>query len=280
VTGVDCLTDYYSSAIKKRNLQDLHGSEVFRFLKMDLLKANLSRMMRRVDYVFHLAAQPGVRVRNNTLATQAILEAVRRSKVKKLIYASSSSVYGETAQLPTPEDAATCPISPYGITKLDAENLCRVYYRSYGVPVVALRYFTVYGPRQRPDMAFFRFIESALRGTQLVVYGDGTAARDFTYVTDVVGATVKALESASPGEVLNVGSGNPVTVNEAISILKELLGRGIEVKYGEAQRGDVGSTHADIHKARSILGFAPSKSLREGLREQLVWQKEVRVQDR
>jgi nucleoside-diphosphate-sugar epimerase len=286
VIGIDCLTDYYPRALKQRNLKGLRSSK-FRYLRRDLTVADLSRIVRPCDYVFHLAAQPGVRgswgesfekyVRNNILATQAVLEAAKGSKVTKLICTSSSSIYGEQTALPTPEDTSPKPVSPYGITKLAAENLCRIYDRNFTVPIVILRYFTVYGPRQRPDMAFHRFIDSALRGSTIVVYGDGSASRDFTYVADAVDATILAMEKSEPGQVFNVGSGEPVTVNDAISTLEKILGKEISVRHEETQRGDVTNTHADINRARTLLGFKPRTDLRQGLGEQVRWQEETEL---
>jgi len=287
VTGIDCLTDYYAVDLKKQNLRDLqkkNGSR-FKYVRLDLTARDLSNIMRHADYVFHFAAQPGVRgswgrnfekyVRNNILATQTVLEALKETTVAKVIHASSSSIYGDEAPLPTREDANPRPISPYGVTKLGAENLCRTYHRSFGMPIVMLRYFTVYGPRQRPDMAFHRFIHSAVSGSPIVVYGDGTASRDFTYVAEAVDGTILAMEKAEPGEVFNIGSGKPITVNEAISFLEEAMGREINVRHEEAQHGDVRDTHADIDKAKSLLAFKPSVTLSEGLREQVQWQKRL-----
>ena len=285
MTGVDCLTDYYSLHLKQRNLKSLREKDRFSFLKIDLTTADLRHALRNVDFVFHLAAQPGVRgswgkdfrkyVRNNIIPTQAVLESLKETKVRKVIHASSSSIYGEEATLPIHESNSPRPISPYGVTKLASENLCRIYHRSFGIPTVVLRYFTVYGPRQRPDMAFHRFTNNALSGSHVVVYGDGNASRDFTYVTDAVEATILAMEKAEPGEVFNVGSGRSVAVNEAIAVLEGIMGREIDVRYEEAQRGDVKDTCADIDKVRSALAFQPSKSLPEGLKEQVQWQKRL-----
>jgi UDP-glucose 4-epimerase len=287
VTGIDCFAGYYPRELKQRNLKEVRRSSKFRFLRRDLNVADLLHIIRPVDYVFHFAAQPGVRgswgmsfgkyVRNNILATQAVLEALKGSKVTKLICASSSSIYGDQTALPTPEDTNPKPVSPYGITKLAAENLCRIYDRNFQVPIVILRYFTVYGPRQRPDMAFHRFINSALSGSTLVVYGDGNASRDFTYVADAVDATILAMEKSEKGQVFNVGSSQPITVNDAISTLEEILGKEITVRHEETQRGDVTNTHADINRARTLLGFEPRTDLRQGLREQVRWQEETKL---
>ncbi len=287
VTGVDCLADYYSTEFKNHNLKDLQQSaraNRFRFARLDLTTADLSKIVANVDYVFHLAGQPGVRgswgrnfgqyVNNNILATQAVLESLKGTNVKKVIYASSSSIYGDHVILPTPEDANPRPASPYGITKLAAENLCHVYHNNFGVPTVVLRYFTVYGPRQRPDMAFRRFINSALSGSTIVVYGNGNASRDFTYVSDTVDATILAMEKAEPGETYNIGKSQPVTINSAISVLERIVGK-VNVRHEEKQHGDVENTLADIDKARSTLGFNPSMNLQKGLREQVRWQREM-----
>jgi nucleoside-diphosphate-sugar epimerase len=287
VTGIDCFADYYPRELKQRNLKELRRTSRFRFLRRDLNVAGLLHIIRPVDYVFHFAAQPGVRgswgrsfgkyVTNNILATQAVLEALKGSKVTKLICASSSSIYGEQIALPTPEDTSPKPVSPYGITKLAAENLCRTYDRNFQLPIVILRYFTVYGPRQRPDMAFYRFINSALTGSTLVVYGDGNASRDFTYVADAVDATILAMEKSENGQVFNVGSSQPITVNDAISTLEEILGKEIRVRHEETQRGDVTNTYADINRARTLLGFEPRTDLRHGLGEQVRWQEETKL---
>src|SRR6266550_652055 len=205
VLGIDCFTNYYPKRIKVQNLRRLRGMKNFRFVEADLSSARLSPILRGVETVFHLAAQPGVRaswgksfsyyVRDNIVATQRLLEAVKGSPVEKFVYASSSSIYGDSERLPTPEDSMPRPVSPYGATKLAGESLCNVYFRNHSVPVVSLRYFTVYGPRQRPDMAFSVFISRIARGLELVVYGDGEQRRDFTFVADTAAATILASKS-------------------------------------------------------------------------------------
>jgi len=202
---------------------------------------------------------------DNLLATQRLFEASKGSGVGKIIYASSSSIYGDAEAYPTPESTRPLPISPYGMTKLAGENLAYLYHRRFGVPTVSLRFFTVYGPRQRPDMAFHIFCRALLEGTPITIFGDGEQSREFTYVHDVVQAIVAAAEKGRAGEVYNVGGGGEVTVNAAIQILREVSGRDTEVRYGESMAGDARRTVADTSKARNDLGFVPSIGLREGL---------------
>jgi nucleoside-diphosphate-sugar epimerase len=190
------------------------------------------------------------------------------------VYASSSSVYGETEDLPMREAGRVRPISPYGVTKLAAEHLALLYHRSYGLPVVSLRYFTVYGPRQRPDMAFHRFIRAALEGRPITIFGDGEQTRDFTFVEDVVTATVLALDRGPAGEVMNVGGGSRVTLNQAVATIESSLGLSIERRHEPAARGDVGDTLADNTRARKLLGFRPVVGLADGIRRQCKWMKE------
>jgi UDP-glucose 4-epimerase len=232
------------------------------------------------EYVFHQAGQAGVRgswgdnfsiyVRNNILATQRLLEAAKlASSLKSLIVASSSSVYGDAEVFPTTEDVTPRPVSPYGVTKLAAEHLCRMYHASFGVPIVALRYFTAYGPRQRPDMAFHRFIEAMLAGTEIVVYGNGEQTRDFTYVSDTVAANILATKPAAVGHVFNVGGGGRITVNQVIRILEDIIGRPARVRYVPRQDGDARNTCADITRAGTVLGYQPRVGIEQGLRQQV-----------
>ena len=281
VVGVDCLTDYYSPEIKKANLSSAASSPRFSLIEADLLDLDLRGLLEGVDWVFHQAAQPGVRmswgdhfdvyVRNNVLATQRLLEAAKGSGIKRLVNASSSSVYGDLPELPLTETARPQPVSPYGVTKLAAEHLCCLYYANYGVPTVSLRYFTVYGPRQRPDMGFHIFTSAALRGEEVVIYGDGEQTRDFTYISDVVMANVQAAESEkAAGRVLNIGGGSRISVNAVLDILRDLIG-GFEVRHVEAQKGDVRDTMSDTTAAREALGFSPKVSIAEGLKRQVEW---------
>ncbi len=296
VVGIDCFADYYPRWMKECNLENLQGHERFTLIEADLLDLNLAAFLRSrlwmeteptaaVDYVFHLAAQPGVRAswtrnfevyaRNNVLATQQLLEAVKETKLKKFVYASSSSVYGDAESFPTPEDVTPRPISPYGVTKLAGEHLCWVYWRNYSVPVVGLRYFTVYGPRQRPDMAFHCFIRAMLEGQEIVVYGDGEQTRDFTYVADAVQGTVQAAFSDAMGEIFNIGGGSRVTVNEAIQLLESITSQSARVRYEGAQRGDVRHTKADIRKAALALGYEANTRLAEGLVQEVDWVRRI-----
>ena len=290
VVGIDSFTDYYSRTLKESNLAQLLDDPNFKFLETDLLEADLSRLLSgsssetaglRVDYIFHLAAQAGVRAswgrsfeiytRNNILATQRLLEAAMELRPKKFVYASSSSIYGDAESFPTPESLTPRPISPYGVSKLAGEHLCFLYTRNYGVPTNALRYFTVYGPRQRPDMAFNRFIRAIEQEVEIEVYGDGEQTRDFTFVADAVQGTIAAALTDVSGEVFNLGGGSRVTVNEIIQTMEDVLGKRARIKHASEQKGDVRHTSADTSKARSILGYKPSVGLREGLSRECEW---------
>ena len=281
VVGVDCFTDYYDPEIKRANLRNALTSPSFRLIEGDLNDFDLKGILDGVDWVFHQAAQAGVRmswgahfdiyVRNNILATQKLLEAAKGSGIRGLVNASSSSIYGDSLELPLRESARPQPVSPYGVTKLAAEHLCYLYYANYDVPTVSLRYFTVYGPRQRPDMAFNKFIKSALSGDEIVVYGDGEQTRDFTYIADAVTANIQAAESeAAIGRVFNVGGGSRISVNAVLDILKELTGD-LKVRHEEDQKGDVRHTMSDTTSAREILGYSPEIGIREGLQREVEW---------
>ena len=276
VVGVDDFCAYYDPARKWRNLERALGHECFTLVEADLATADVLPLVERADVVFHLAGQPGVRaswgtgfasyVEANVLVTQRLLEALCR-RARPMVFASSSSVYGDGGRGPRSEDGELLPASPYGLTKATAEQLIDVYRRDHGLDVVSLRYFSVFGPRQRPDMAFHRFIDAADRDEELVVFGDGEQSRDFTYVDDVVRATL--LAAGSEGAVYNVGGGSPATVNEAIEIVGELTGKALRVRHEARARGDVGHTHADAGRARDELGWVPQVSLAEGLARQV-----------
>lgn len=280
VTGVDCFTDAYARSAKERNLAAVKGYARFAFVEADLVTADLRALIEGTDVVFHLAGQAGVRsswgtefeiyTQRNVLATQLLLEAAKEAGLQRFVYASSSSVYGDTTDLPVTEDSLPLPISPYGVTKLAAEYLCRLYYTGYGVPTVSVRYFTVYGPRQRPDMAFHRLIRAMLRDESFPVYGDGEQTRDFTFVSDAVEATVLAA-SAPPGRVFNVGGGSRVTLNQVIGMLEELVDRKARIERQEKQAGDVRHTWADTSRIRDATGFVPQVRLREGLKHEVAW---------
>jgi nucleoside-diphosphate-sugar epimerase len=281
VRGVDAFIDYYPRAVKESNIRKALANESFEFVEADLASADLEPLLAGVDRVCHLAAQAGVRASwgrtfstyldCNVAATQRLLEAVKDRPVERFVYASSSSVYGETDDLPMRESGRTCPVSPYGVTKLAAEHLAVLYHRSYGVPTVSLRYFTVYGPRQRPDMAFHKFIRAGLTGEPVTIYGNGRQTRDFTYVSDIVDATVTALERGPAGEVLNVGGGSRVTLNEALDTMESCVGRPLQRRYVERARGDVTDTLADNTKAAAALGFSPAVGLAQGLERECEW---------
>lgn len=285
VVGIDCFLDYYPREAKERNLSRLRANPRFRFVEASLVDADLAPVVDGVDWVFHQAAQAGVRSSwgddfkiysdNNVYATQRLLEACRRLPLSKFVYASSSSIYGDTDDLPMRESSMPRPVSPYGVSKLAAEHLVWLYFKNFGLPTVSLRYFTVYGPRQRPDMAFHRFIRSVLTGTPIVLYGDGEQSRDFTFVGDIVAANVAAAEAAAKGAVYNLGGGSRTTVNEVIATIGRLAGRDPVVDRREMQLGDVRHTAADTSAARREIGFAPRVSLEEGLARQVEWQKEL-----
>jgi UDP-glucuronate 4-epimerase len=282
VVGVDCFNDNYPAADKRANLARACDHDRFALHRVDLATADLRDLVDGCDVVMHLAAEPGVRsswgrrfdhfVRNNVEATQRLLEALRPAPSKRLVYASSSSVYGESEQLPTREDAPPRPLPPYGVTKLAGEQLCRVYHVNHGIETVALRFFTVYGPRQRPDMAFRRFCEAAARGGAIELFGDGGQSRDFTFVSDVV-AAVRAAASASgvAGQAYNFGGGNPVSVNAALERLAAIAGRPLDVSRNGRESGDVLHTAADPARARHDLGFAPATDLASGLQAEFEW---------
>lgn len=280
VIGVDAFTGYRSRDRKQGNLARVADEASFRFVEGDLLELDLDDLLQGVGNVAHLAAEPGVRtswgdnfsrhLERNVVATQRLLEALSKKSVKRFVFASSSSVYGSVNQGPVREDSRPRPASPYGLSKLAAEELVGLYARQRGIPATILRYFTVYGPRQRPDMALSRFISAAARGETLQVFGDGEQMREMTYVSDVVAATVAALE-APPGGIYNVGGGARATVNELIDYVRGALGTRVEVSYGPAAEGDVRSTWADLELVERELGYQPQVGLEQGIRTQADW---------
>lgn len=286
VVGIDSFTDYYPRWLKEANLKPLLSHPRFSFQEADLNTMDLAPALRRVSYIFHQAAQPGVRlswgksfgmyVENNIMATQRLLEAAKEQRsLQRFVYASSSSIYGNVPELPLHEETSPRPFSPYGVTKLAAEHLCFLYHENYGLPVVALRYFTVYGPGQRPDMAFHRFIQAILSGEELRVFGDGEQTRDFTHVADAVEANLLALREGATGRAFNIGGGSRITVNEALRLLEGIIGLKARVRYQETERGEMRHTYADIRLASQVLGFRPHIPLEEGLKEQVAWVKET-----
>ena len=285
VIGIDCFTDYYAREIKERNIENALNEKNFKLIGEDILEMN---EYPEVDYVFHEAAQAGVRAswgksfeiytRNNIEATQKLLEFYKDREIKKFVYASSSSVYGD-AELPMREDSLLKPVSPYGVTKLAGENLCYLYWRNYNVPTVSLRYFTVYGPRQRPDMAIHKFVKAILNGEEITVFGDGTQTRDFTFIDDVVEANILAGNSEIEGGVFNVGGGSRISVNKLIKLLEEIIGKEARIKYIEKQKGDVWDTLADTTKISNELNWEPEVKIEEGLKMFVEWYKKHIVKE-
>jgi UDP-glucose 4-epimerase len=281
VTGLDSFTDYYPRPIKEANLAVNAGRTGFRFVVGSVQHADLAALLAGKTHVFHLAAQAGVRkswgqdfrtyTENNVEATQRLLESCVGLPLQRVVYASSSSLYGDNVSIPMREDALPQPVSPYGVTKLAAEQLCYLYFVNHRVPTTSVRYFTVYGPRQRPDMAFNRFIRAALSDQAITLYGDGEQTRDFTYVTDAVAATIAAGERGVPGRAYNIGGGSRVTVNHVLEILQRLAGKPLTVKREATQKGDMRDTFADTTLARTDLGFAPAVSLEQGLEAEYRW---------
>jgi len=281
VVGLDCFTEYYPRALKERNVETLRGREGFAFVEARLQDVDLDAVLEGVTHVFHLAAQAGVRrswgrdfgvyTTHNIDATQRLLEACVGRPIEHVVYASSSSVYGDAAAVPMREDVRVQPVSPYGVTKLAAEQLCHLYAVNHGVPTTSLRYFTVYGPRQRPDMAFNRFLRAALQGSPIQVFGDGGQTRDFTYVEDAVAATIAASERGEPGGVYNIGGGSRVSVLEVLDIVARVTGRPLRIEHGPPQKGDMRDTWADTSRARADLGFSPAVTLEDGLTEEYRW---------
>lgn len=285
VVGIDSFEDYYPRPLKEANLAKALSHPAYSFVEGNLLTADLENILNGVDYVFHQAAQAGVRaswgksfevyVQNNILATQRLLEATKGSGIRKLVYASSSSVYGDTSDMPLRETGITQPVSPYGVSKLAAEHLCQLYTKNFQVPTVSLRYFTVYGPRQRPDMGFHKFMRAALLGQPIALYGDGTQTRDFTYVSDIVRANIAAATSPVAGEVFNIGGGARVSLMHVFDVIGKLTGSELDLRREGFQSGDVMHTWADLSKAERLLNYHPTVSLEEGLTHMVSWARQI-----
>jgi len=284
VLGVDSFTDFYPRVIKEKNLEISLQNSNFKFFETDIL--NLTSIDEDIKYIFHVSAQAGVRtswgknfdiyIRNNIQVTQHLLELCKNHRqLKKFIYSSSSSIYGDAEIFPTTEDTIPKPVSPYGVTKLAGEHLCQLYQKNFGIPIVCLRYFTVFGPRQRPDMAFHRFIKSAIREEPIIIYGDGEQSRDFTYVKDAVEANILAMEKNTKEIVFNIGGGNYATVNQILNILKEQMKFKFKVRYEEKAKGDVRNTRSDITRAEKELGFNAKYDLNYGLKQEIEWIKKI-----
>ena len=283
VLGVDAFIPYYPRELKEANLRGLRDDARFTFVEADLATTNLAPLVEGRDWIFHQAAQAGVRASwgksfeiytaCNITATQRLLEeAARSSQLKRLVYASSSSVYGDTTALPVTEETLPRPVSPYGVTKLAAEHLCTLYWQNHRVPVVSLRYFTVYGPRHRPDMSFHIFGKALIEGDEIVVFGDGRQTRDFTYIADIVSANLRAASAPGvEGGVFNIAGGSRVSLRDAIATLEELSGRSARLRHIDVALGDVRDTYADTSRAQQLLGYTPRVTLREGLARELAY---------
>ena len=288
VRGIDSLNPYYDPAQKRDNLAGLAATTTFEFVEADLTSANLEQLLDGVDAVFHLAGQPGVRLswadgfraysEANIDVTQRLLEAARSHPLQRFVYASSSSVYGDVDVVPTNEDHPTRPYSPYGVTKLAGEHLCSAYGNNFGVPTTSIRFFTVYGPRQRPDMAFHRLIEAAIDGTTFPLFGDGRQIRDFTFVDDIVNALVLAgATDLPPGTMFNAAGGGSTELLEVVNLVAELVGKPIELDWRNAQAGDVRRTGGSIERAQALVGWTPKVDLRTGLERQVAWHRTLRA---
>jgi nucleoside-diphosphate-sugar epimerase len=292
VVGIDCFVDYYPRSYKERNLANAKAHDKFTFIEGDLVNLDLAPILDGADVVYHQAAQAGVRAswgasfsiytHNNILATQRLLETAKTESsaktLKKIVYASSSSVYGNAESLPTLESMRPEPVSPYGVSKLAAEHLMVLYAKEFNVPTVSLRYFTVFGPRQRPDMSFHIFSRAAVLGEQLRVFGDGEQSRDFTFIGDIVDANIRAAAQTfdrSKPLVYNIGGGSRVTVNQVIKIIEEIVGKKVEVNYLNRMAGDAAHTGADTTLARTHLGYAPKTSVKDGIAAEVEWIKTI-----
>lgn len=283
VIGIDHFNDYYDPKLKRKNIAHFENHPAFTLIEGDIQLLNWSVLLKGVEVVYHQAAQAGVRAswgdgfraytERNINATQVLLEAAKDAKnLQRLVFASSSSVYGDAETLPTNESVCPQPVSPYGITKLASERLCLLYHKNFGVPVVGLRYFTVYGPRQRPDMAFHKFFQAVMQGQAIPIYGDGQQTRDFTYISDAVAANLAAATApAAIGEVFNIGGGSRVVLTEIIDSMEKIVGRPIRRQHIENAKGDARHTAADVSKAQKILGYQPQVPLVEGLNQEWLW---------
>jgi len=282
VLGIDAFTDYYARPVKEQNLSGALKHPRFRFIEAPIHEVDLPVELHDRTHVFHLAAQAGVRKSwgsdfaiysvNNIEATQRLLEAAMgMPALERLVYSSSSSVYGDRVPMPMREDALPEPVSPYGVSKLAAEQLCYLYFANFGVPAVSLRYFTVYGPRQRPDMAFHKFLRATIADEPITVFGDGDQTRDFTFISDAVNANVLAAAQGVPGRVYNIGGGSRVTVNEVLQMIGRIAGRTPLISVDPVQKGDMRHTYADTSLARADLGYAPTVGLEEGLAAEYRW---------
>ena len=285
VVGIDNFLDNYPRALKERNLAACARRAHFRFIEGDLLRVSLPELLCDITHVYHLAAQPGVRsswgaefrryTDNNIMASQLLLEAAKERRLEKFVYASTSSVYGDTDDLPMREEGGTRPVSPYGASKLAAEHLCHLYWRAFGVPTVMLRFFTVYGPRQRPDMFFHIFLRALRRGEEVPLFDDGEQTRDFTFCSDIVDGVVAAGRYSGNVEVFNLGGGSEVSLLGAVAIAERVAARKGKLRRLDRQKGDVRHTRARLDRAREKLGYAPKVGLEQGLSEEWKWLRDL-----
>ncbi|MBD2325638.1 NAD-dependent epimerase/dehydratase family protein [Alkalinema sp. FACHB-956] len=287
VIGIDHFNDYYDPQLKRRNLQSFVDHPNFQLIEGDIQFLDWNLLLQDVDVVYHQAAQAGVRAswgtsfraytERNINATQVMLEAAKDAKhLQRFIYASTSSIYGNAETLPTYETIPPQPVSPYGITKLAAERLCGLYHDNFGVPFVSLRYFTVYGPRQRPDMGFHKFFKAAMNDRPIDIFGDGQQTRDFTFISDAVAANLAAAKApGAVGEIFNIGGGSRVVLADVLNLMEDIIGKPIQRNHIEKARGDARHTAADVTKAREILGYNPQVALREGLEQEWAWIQEL-----
>ncbi len=285
VIGIDEFNDYYDPIFKRKNVAHLHNHPNFQLIENDIQFLDWHSLLQGVDVVYHQAAQAGVRAswgkgfrsytERNINATQILLEAAKDAKnLQRLVFASTSSIYGDAETLPTHEGICPAPVSPYGITKLAAERLCGLYYKNFNVPFVALRYFTVYGPRQRPDMAFHKFFKAVLDDEAIPVYGDGEQTRDFTFVSDAVAANLAAVNAPEAiGQIINIGGGSRVVLSEVLKTMEEIVGKPIKRNHIEKAMGDARHTAADISKAQKLMGWQPQVTLTDGLAQEWQWVK-------
>jgi len=288
VIGIDHFDDYYDPLLKRKNIAHLAQHPFFQLVEAEMQQLDWSTLLADVDVVYHQAAQAGVRnswgsgfrnyTERNINATQVLLEGAKNANLKRFVFASSSSVYGDAETLPTHELICPQPVSPYGITKLAAERLCLLYHRNFGVPTVGLRYFTVYGPRQRPDMAFHKFFKAVLTKQAIAVYGDGQQTRDFTFVSDAVAANLAAATATGAiGEVFNIGGGSRVALTEILATIETIVGEPLQREMMAPATGDARHTAADVSKARNVLGYDPQVSLPEGLAKEWAWMKSLNI---
>lgn len=285
VTGIDSFTDYYPRRIKEQNLRFLIDHKNFSFIEKDITQIDLNSLLKNIEFIFHLSAQAGVReswgdsfsiyTHNNIEVTQKLLEASRNIPVQKFIYASSSSVYGSCPDLPWSETSPLYPYSPYGVSKLAAEHLCSLYNRNYGVPTISLRLFTVYGPGQRPDMAFHRFLKAIAENKPIPVFGDGQQTRDFTYVDDIIQANISSMINGKSGEIYNIGGGNRIKLADLFPVFEKISQKNVNIQWLDLQKGDVPHTAASIQKAQEDLFYSPKTNLEDGLSEEWEWLKTI-----